>query len=105
MAERLVEDMTAKWKPTKHKDEYRDDIMRLVERKIASGKTLEIEEPSTGEAPARTAEVIDFMSLLKRSVQEKSKDKPKEKEKASAPRTARRRKSAASERPARRRRA
>jgi DNA end-binding protein Ku len=105
MAERLVDDMTAKWKPSKYKDEYRDDIMRLVERKIASGKTLEIEEASAGEAPARTADVIDFMSLLKRSVQEKEKDKPKEKEKAPSQRTARRRKPAASERTARRRRA
>lgn len=101
MAKRLVDDMTAKWKPAKYKDEYREDVMRLVERKVASGKTLEIEEPSTESAPRRSAEVIDFMSLLKRSVQEKGK--PKEKPKAQAPRS--RRKPAAAERSTKRRRA
>jgi DNA end-binding protein Ku len=75
--------------------------MRLVERKIASGKTLEIEEPATESEPRRSADVIDFMSLLKRSVQEK--EKTREKPKAAPART--RRKSAASERPTRRRRA
>jgi DNA end-binding protein Ku len=100
MAKRLVDDMTAKWKPAKYKDEYRDDVMRLVERKVASGKTLEIEEPSAQSAPRRSAEVIDFMSLLKRSVQEKHKGKEKPK---ATPTRAPRRKS--SERAARRGRA
>jgi DNA end-binding protein Ku len=102
MAERLVDEMSAKWKPTKYKDEYKDDIMRLVERKIASGKTLEIEELPAGEAAPRSADVIDFMSLLKRSVQQNEKSRDKEKPHTSrAP--ARRRKPSSSERASRRR--
>lgn len=91
MAERLVEDMAARWDPDKYKDEYRDDLLRVVEEKVAAGKTLEIEAPHA-EEPARGAQVIDFMTLLKRSVEEKEKDRavvPK-------PATRRRRKPAAS---------
>jgi DNA end-binding protein Ku len=103
MAERLVDDMTSKWKPSRYKDEYRDDVMRLVERKIASGKTLEIEEPAAETEPRRSAEVIDFMSLLKRSVQEKQKTK--EKPKAMPASRGARRKPSSRERSVRRRRA
>ena len=85
MAERLVEDMAANWEPEKYRDQYREDLMRVVEEKVAAGKTLEIEAPHGEEAP-RTGQVIDFMALLKRSVEEKEKDRP-----AAAPRAPRRR--------------
>lgn len=74
MAERLVEDMAARWDPTKYRDEYRDDLLRIVEEKVEAGKTLELLEP-TKEEPARGAQVIDFMTLLKRSVEEKEKER------------------------------
>ena len=80
MAERLVEDMAARWEPEKYHDEYRADLMRVVEEKIAAGKTLELETPAKGEA-AGGGQVIDFMTLLKRSVEEKEKERGKEKEK------------------------
>jgi len=76
MAERLVEDMATKWDPARYRDEYREDIMRLVERKIASGKTLEIETAPTVQGPSRGAQIIDFMTLLKRSIDEKEKARP-----------------------------
>jgi len=75
MAERLVEDMVTKWNPAKYRDEYREDITRLVEKKVAAGKTLEI-ETATEEKPVRGAQVIDFMTLLKQSVDEKERHRP-----------------------------
>jgi DNA end-binding protein Ku len=89
MAERLVEDMEADWDPEKYRDEYREDLMRVVEEKVAAGKTLEIEAPH-GEEPARGAQVIDFMTLLKRSVEEKEKGRA-----VAKPATRRRRKTPA----------
>lgn len=87
MAERLVEDMAAPWQPEKYRNEYRDDLLRIVEEKVQAGKTLEFLEPTKEEAP-RGAQVIDFMTLLKRSIEEK------EKERAPAERARTRRKSA-----------
>jgi DNA end-binding protein Ku len=74
MAERLVEDMATDWSPEKYKDEYRDDLMRVVEEKVAAGKTLEIEPTHAEETKPGGAQVIDFMTLLKRSVEEKEKN-------------------------------
>ncbi len=70
LAERLVKDMTAKWNPKKYKDTYREDVLAMIEKKIKSGQTHVIEEPSEGEeeaAPKR--EVVDLMPLLKKSVE------------------------------------
>lgn len=72
MAERLVDDMTTRWDPEKYRDEYRDDLMRVVQEKIESGRTLELDRPSSEKTP-QGAKVIDFMTLLKRSVEEKEK--------------------------------
>ena len=64
MAERLVEDMVIDWKPAQYHDTYRDDLRKLIEEK-AAGKLKP--EPRSKRAP-REAEVIDFASLLERSL-------------------------------------
>ncbi len=86
MAERLVKGMSAPWKPEKYKDSYRDDVLKMVERKIKAGHTHVIEEPGSDEAEkAPRAEVVDLMPLLKKSVETR--------ERKAAPQKARRAKS------------
>ena len=63
MAERLVDDMAMKWDPTAFHDTYRDDLLKMIEEK-ASGKVKK--EPKA--KPTREAEVIDFASLLEKSL-------------------------------------
>jgi DNA end-binding protein Ku len=72
MAERLVDDMTEKWDPEKYKDTYTADLMARIEAKITSGETHAI-TPTSKEAaePRRGAEVIDLVSLLRRSLDKK----------------------------------
>ncbi|HZD39616.1 MAG TPA: Ku protein, partial [Terriglobales bacterium] len=73
MAERLVETMVSDWNPEKYRDEYRDDLLRVIENKIKSGKTKAIE---TGEGARRRqprGKVVDIMHLLRQSVKEQSK--------------------------------
>lgn len=76
MALRLIDDMAEKWRPEKFKDSYRDDLMARIKEKIKKGQTEEITEPDKGEKERSSAEVIDLMALLKKSV-EKKQDKPK----------------------------
>lgn len=64
MAERLVEDMDIQWDPAAYHDAYRDDLMKLIEKK-AAGKLKAA--PKAKRAP-RSAEVIDFAALLERSL-------------------------------------
>jgi DNA end-binding protein Ku len=77
MALRLVEDMAGEWQPSKYHDSYHEDLLKRIEEKVKAGQTEEITEPEKEEKPARGAEVIDLMSLLKKSVQKKPQHKPK----------------------------
>jgi DNA end-binding protein Ku len=74
MAERLVDDMTEKWKPEQYKDTYRDDLMAQIEKKIQSGETHAL-TPATEDTaePRRGAEVIDLVSLLRKSLDKTGK--------------------------------
>lgn len=80
MAENLVKSMTSKWNPKKYHDEYRDLLMSWIEKKL-HGKTV---SPPKGKVKERkeSAKVIDFMSLLKKSIAEKDKAKKTSKTKA-----------------------
>ena len=74
MAERLVEDMTDQWNPEQYKDTYTNDLMARINARIESGETHAItpESRDTGE-PRRSADVIDLVSLLRRSIDKKGK--------------------------------
>ena len=68
MAARLVGDMTERWKPEAFKDTYRSDLLARIRQKVKTRKTHEVTEPAEGEAPRRSAEVIDLMAALKKSL-------------------------------------
>ncbi|MHC8333331.1 non-homologous end joining protein Ku [Pseudomonas sp. LB3P25] len=76
MAKRLVQDMSADWKPEDYRDSFEDKIMALVEKKANEGKIEDV-ETATGEEERKTADVIDLTELLKRSLGGKSASKPK----------------------------
>jgi DNA end-binding protein Ku len=76
MALRLIEDMSEKWRPEKFKDTYRDDLMARIKEKVKKGQTEEITEPEKGAKEPASADVIDLMALLKKSVAKKQ-DTPK----------------------------
>jgi DNA end-binding protein Ku len=74
MARRLVEGMSAAWKPDEHRDTYHEDLMALIEKRVKAGQTEMVTEPSPDEEkPPAKGEVVDLMALLKRSVEEKGK--------------------------------
>jgi DNA end-binding protein Ku len=89
LATKLIAGMTTKWNAAKFKDEYRDILMKLVEKKIATGQTemIESDEEVTED---RTPQTINFMDVLKRSVESASKNggtrKPKVARKGPTPR-------------------
>jgi DNA end-binding protein Ku len=79
MALRLIGDMADDWKPAKYHDTYHEDLLKRIEEKVKAGQTEEITEPEKEEKAGRGAEVIDLMSLLKKSVSgaKKPAHKPK----------------------------
>jgi len=73
MAERLVESMVGKWQPEKYRDDYRDDLMKIIDQKVESGKTKVVENTMPAAPRAQRGRVIDIMHLLRESVEQASK--------------------------------
>ena len=71
MAGQLVETMAGEWEPEKYRDEYRDALMAWIEQKAKAGGEVTLPEPEKEPEPA--GEIVDFMSLLKKSVESKGK--------------------------------
>ena len=69
MAEQLIDSMAGKWQPDKYRDDYREDLLALVEKKIKTGKTKEVAPADAAARAKRPGKVIDIMHLLQQSVQ------------------------------------
>jgi DNA end-binding protein Ku len=81
MAERLIEAMSGPWNPAKYRDEYREDVEKLIEKKIKSGRPTAISGEGKAAARQTRGKVVDIMSLLQRSVAQAQKkdDAPRRK--------------------------
>ncbi len=72
MAERLVEGMVSAWDPEKYKDTYRNDVMKMIEKRVEAGELEGSSEPAPKvEKPKDN--VVDLMALLKQSLDTKPK--------------------------------
>jgi DNA end-binding protein Ku len=69
MAEELIDKMVDRWDPKEFHEEYFDDLMKIIDAKIKSGKTKTIDEPAHPAAP-RSSKVVDITEMLKRSVKQ-----------------------------------
>jgi DNA end-binding protein Ku len=76
MANQLIESLAADFEPEKYRDEYRERVLDLIERK-AQGETIVIEEPE-----AEPEKVPDLMAALEASIA--SSKKPAKKKSTSA---------------------
>lgn len=92
MAQRLVEDMSIEWSPEQYEDEYRNDLLALIEEKLSKG-TVKSEGGGKPKQP-KSAEVIDLMALLKRSVEEQGKEGSGKRSSGTAKKTSKKKSSA-----------
>ncbi len=70
MAGELVEDMSSDWDPDEFKDSFKDEIMRLVDQKVAAGDTESVTQPEPSEEGGVSggAKILDLTELLQRSL-------------------------------------
>jgi DNA end-binding protein Ku len=80
LAEQLVAALDEPWAPEQFRDEYRDDLLELIEQKAKTGKAP-VKRGNGG--PHKGAEVVDMMELLKKSVGEAKGRKGQRRRKAS----------------------
>jgi DNA end-binding protein Ku len=66
IAEQLIEAQSGEFHPERFRDEYRDDLLKLLKKKASSA--VEVEPVKPGK-PAEASNVRDLMTLLKKSVE------------------------------------
>ena len=64
MAGQLIESLSSEWNPEKYTDEYRDNLMRIIQAKLKGRKPKLLER----ETP-HGAEVVDLMARLRASLE------------------------------------
>jgi DNA end-binding protein Ku len=74
MAEALIASMESDWKPAGYKDEFRERLHKVIEKRVKAkgGKVRKPEEEPQLHADAAT-NVVDFMSLLQKSIDAKAR--------------------------------
>ena len=78
MARQLIDSLSSEFDPSKYRDEYRDTVLDMIERK-AEGQEIAVQE-----TPEEPAEVPDLMAALEASISQskrQSTSKPKAKAK------------------------
>ena len=72
MARQLIESLSAKWNPEKYTDEYRDNLMKVIQAKL-KGRKPRLEERDT----PQSADVVDLMARLRASLEAKAAPRAK----------------------------
>jgi len=70
MAQQLVENMVGDWNPEKYHDDYYEDLLQLIQKKVKAGKTKVVEPGGETPRPKPKGKVIDIMHLLRQSVKQ-----------------------------------
>jgi DNA end-binding protein Ku len=65
MAKSLIEKMTHKWNPENYKDDYRDAMMKLIQKKVDAGGREIKAPPAKSKHPTP---VVDLLSVLRQSL-------------------------------------
>jgi DNA end-binding protein Ku len=74
MAESLITSMSATWKPDDYQDEFRKRLESIIKKRIkAKGATTRIVESESPEHEDAATNVVDFMSLLQKSLDDKKR--------------------------------
>ncbi|MDQ3349349.1 MAG: Ku protein [Acidobacteriota bacterium] len=66
MAMQLIDNLSAKWQPEKYTDEYRDNLMKVIEGKL-KGRRPKLQ----GRDTPQSADVVDLMARLRASLEGK----------------------------------
>jgi len=73
MAKKLIDGMTAKWNPEKYEDDYKNQIMKMIEEKIKHPH----KKQQAPKATKKPSNVIDLMSILQESLSHTKSGKAK----------------------------
>jgi hypothetical protein len=73
MAAKLIESMADEWQPEKFKDEFRERLTAVIEDRLKSKGLVAVDDGKGGEEEVATTNVVDFMTLLQKSLATKKR--------------------------------
>lgn len=74
MAESLVKSMIGKWQPDKYHDDFRERLVKVIEERVKAKGVVRTPSAAETDLPKNAAtNVVDFMSLLKKSIDAKQR--------------------------------
>lgn len=74
MAEQLITSMSDEWAPNDYKDEFRDRLRKVIEKRMKSKGVVTPPADEEAETPENaTTNVVDFMALLQQSLASKKR--------------------------------
>ncbi|QOW19776.1 Ku protein [Lysobacter ciconiae] len=85
ISEQLIEAMSGDWNPEDYHDEFRQRLHDVIAKRVKDHKVVEHadEEPAVGDHAATN--VVDFMSLLQKSIERKQRTPAQDKASGDAP--------------------
>jgi DNA end-binding protein Ku len=97
MAEQLIDSMSDDWKPESYRDEFRDRLRKVIEKRLKSkGAVITPSTEDETDTPENaTTNVVDFMALLQKSLASKKRTPAKKTAAKRASRTTAKKASAA----------
>jgi DNA end-binding protein Ku len=102
MAAQLVESMSVPWRPDDYKDDFRQRLRQMVEQQVKKQGGKRKAKPAAETKPEAASNVVDFMSLLQKSVASGKRTAPS-KSKPAAKKAATKKSAAVKKKPAKRR--
>jgi len=74
MAEQLIGSMSGEWKPGDYRDEFRERLRKVIEKRMKSKGVVSPAVEEEGDVPENAStNVVDFMALLKQSLDSKKR--------------------------------
>ena len=74
MAEQLIDSMSGEWKPDDYRDEFRDRLRKVIEKRLKSKGVVTPPTDEEADTPENaTTNVVDFMALLQKSLASKKR--------------------------------
>jgi DNA end-binding protein Ku len=73
MAQQLIESMAGEWKPDAYRDEFRERLHDVIEKRLKQKGVVEAPEDDAKLPENAATNVVDFMSLLKKSIDTKQR--------------------------------
>ena len=82
MAKKLIQSMADDWKPELFRDEFRERLSAVIEKRLKSKGLVVVDGKAEGDEEEASTNVVDFMSLLQKSLASNKRTPPKAKKTA-----------------------